>query len=103
MAEYIERGTLLRKLSFENGKRIPEVDIDNFPTTVSIRDVKRLIRDIPVVDVAPVVHGRWIEVTQMAGVTVFRCSVCGEEHPMIPSAFCGDCGAKMDGGGKLNE
>lgn len=47
-----------------------------------------------------VVHGRWIEVAKMAGVAVLKCSVCGKEHPMLPSAFCRDCGAKMEGGQK---
>ena len=31
----------------ENGQRIPEYDIDNFPVTISIKDVKDVIRKAP--------------------------------------------------------
>lgn len=93
MAEYIEREALLSKLTFENGRRIPEVDVDNFPTTVAIRDVKKLIRELPAADVATVVYGRWIN--DNAGVVC--CSECGEEHEWedYRASYCDTCGAKM--------
>ena len=31
----------------ENGQRIPEYDIDNFPVTIPIKDVKDVIRKTP--------------------------------------------------------
>ena len=54
------------------------------------------IRSIPAADVAPVVHGRWIE---EGGVQI--CSNCGEEHSWeeYRATYCEDCGARMDGDG----
>lgn len=56
------------------------------------------IEVIPAADVAPVVHGRWVD---------GRCSNCGvdiptdDAHDVIFGSecrFCYYCGAKMDGG-----
>lgn len=55
---------------------------------------------IPAVDVAPVVHGRWVHL----GGDEWCCSACGFvistegswEKPT--KKYCEDCGAKMDGG-----
>ncbi len=45
-------------------------------------------------DVAPVVHGHWIEDGDYQ-----ICSECGEEHcwDEYRAAYCDSCGAKMDG------
>lgn len=66
---------------------------------------KDLIRNAPVADVAPVVHGEWIKQEQeypMMGCKVivgYKCSVCGgKQEPK--TNYCCDCGALMDGGGK---
>ena len=53
-------------------------------------------------DVAPVVHGRWIEKTVPEGCRYFECSNCGaheNRHTAIKGYYCWRCGAKMDGGG----
>lgn len=53
------------------------------------------------VDVAPVVHGRWIEKTVPEGRRYFECSNCGaheNKHTAIKGYYCWRCGAKMDGG-----
>ena len=54
------------------------------------------IRRLPAADVAPVVHGRWIE--DEYGFN--SCSECGYEwdESEYKTLFCPDCGAKMDGG-----
>lgn len=50
---------------------------------------------MPDADVAPVVHGRWVNGCQ--------CSVCGDSHGPYNSRhkpyynYCPNCGAKMDG------
>lgn len=63
------------------------------------KDVRRLL-SIPAADVAPVVHGRWID---------GRCTACGweapdacnfdgyESEPWEYTAYCPNCGARMDG------
>lgn len=57
--------------------------------------VKTLLLRQPAADVAPVVHGHWIEDGDYQ-----ICSECGEEHcwDEYRAAYCDSCGAKMDGG-----
>ena len=53
-------------------------------------------------DVAPVVHGYWIEKKSAVG-RYFECSNCGAQenkHTAIKGYYCWRCGAKMD---KRNE
>lgn len=66
-----------------------------------------ILHDIPAADVAPVVHGKWLDedfpekMATVHGMAI--CSACGElshkaEHGYnILSDFCHNCGAKMDG------
>lgn len=64
------------------------------------------IHKLPAADVAPVVHGKWLNEDfpeKTATVNDFAiCSVCGEmshkaEHGYaILSKYCPECGAKMD-------
>ena len=61
-----------------------------------------ILREAPTIDVAPVVHGRWISVPhKLARV----CSVCNRDEPYKFADidadvydYCPSCGAKMDGG-----
>lgn len=65
-------------------------------------DVVRRLHEVPAVDVAPVVHARWM---QVVGKEARICSFCERDEPykfapddaMIYN-FCPYCGAKMDGG-----
>lgn len=57
------------------------------------------IEQIPAADVAPVVHGRWIEKTAHDRRRYFECSNCGKQenkHTAIRGGVCWNCGAKMD-------
>ena len=64
-----------------------------------------IINQFPAADVAPVVHGEWVE-AKLNGMSLYpfgqkMCSVCGQIMPsrwetMPP--FCYGCGALMDGG-----
>lgn len=51
MAEYIERGAALAKLTA----------LEVTKPSATMADAKRLLADMPAADVAPVVHVRWIE------------------------------------------
>ena len=79
MAEYIEREAALNAIN-ENKSSTELAWI-----TVS---------KIPAADVAPVVHGKWVNGCQ--------CSVCGDRHGPYNSRhrpyynYCPNCGAKMD-------
>lgn len=60
-----------------------------------VNDFYVIPKDTPVVDVAPVVYGRWIAITA----DVHRCSNCGQlvrTKDIVPYRFCNVCGAKMD-------
>lgn len=51
--------------------------------------VKKLLQNLPSADVAPVVHGKWIDCI---------CSHCGYEvFPWNCNYYCPNCGARMDG------
>ena len=55
---------------------------------------------IPAADVAPVVHGRWVERQAphaMGGVST-KCSACGKSVQYLgnPLNYCPNCGAKMN-------
>lgn len=62
-------------------------------------EMERMLRELPAVDAAPVVHGRWIDYKDE-----HQCSVCKETTIVdfyvwraIQFDFCPYCGAKMDG------
>ena len=83
MAEYIERETLLERAEYDNNYRLI------IPAEA--------IKDAPAADVAPVVHGIWIEKPFLMGISRF-CSNCGDNFGMPHGVYryCPTCGAKMD-------
>ena len=98
MAEYIEREAtieLLRSLGSRDYRR----------EKGTIQDAIKMVSSseyTPAADVAPVLHGRWIDKGEYA-----VCTECGgrsgtqydgvEPIPLM-TQFCPHCGAKMDGG-----
>ena len=57
------------------------------------------IKGIPAVDVAPVVHGRWVPTKAPFMNECKDCSVCGYRTVWGHRYnYCPNCGAKMDGG-----
>ena len=94
MAEYIERGAALREAKY---------------AAVRGLDPVAFVEDVPVADVAPVVHGHWISLTECANEGVY-CSICKKKiwqsdyarcskksRNKLRSNYCPNCGAKMDG------
>ena len=103
MAEYIERGELLRQI------RDSKVDdpTEGYEWKFAHDHIAGIVKDMPASDVAPVVRGRWVGLEYDGyadGNPVYdlwECSECGEEvrgedvpetHP-----YCPNCGAKMEG------
>ena len=101
MAKYIEREELVEWI-----KRIPLKDLSDglgLCRVIMEEDFKRAIRTIPdgaITDVAPVVHGRWIDGDPY-------CPICRKDKFRGLDAdvwsdwkpdYCPNCGAKMDGG-----
>lgn len=58
-----------------------------------------LIKAIPAADVAPVRHGRWMmeQPRTRHGHGYWNCSECNQLE-LLPTPYCPNCGAKMDGG-----
>ena len=52
--------------------------------------------NIPAADVAPVVHGRWVD-NGIPGSMLSGCSVCGFTCGAYSFFYCPNCGARMDG------
>lgn len=98
--DYLRRGDVLSRFTYYQGDRIPEVDVDNFPTTITFRDAKRVIREVSAADVRPVVHAWWVYRGFENG---WECSNCHSrcllnyESDFQTSTFCPHCGAQMDG------
>ena len=91
MAEYIKRENVLAKIDEFAKQNIAH----GFPVDVfDIEMMKKMVEKLPAADVAPVVHGRWVNGCQ--------CSVCGDRHGPYNSrhkpyyTYCPNCGAKMD-------
>lgn len=88
MAEHIDRGTAIAKLT------ALEVTEPN----ATMADAKRVLADIPAADVTPVVHGRWVHL----GGDEWCCSACGfvittdGSWDKPTKKCCEDCSAKMD-------
>ena len=66
---------------------------------------KHIIADFSSADVAPVVHGQWIEYTKVIipepynkWEQAWKCSECGFDDGFAAYNYCPNCGAKMDGG-----
>lgn len=88
MAEYIDRGTAIAKLTA----------LEVTDSRATLRDAKRLLADMPTADVAPVVHGRWVK-HYRSGTTVAEgyVSTCCDMWNNRKSDYCPNCGARMDG------
>ena len=117
MAEYIERNEIIGKAIDEKCFVFSTQDVvrDEFVVKTCYKNLAEVVYSIPIADVAPVVHGRWIpsESDFDDDDTLFdveewcdwQCSACREDicydDPMpmkfLPK-YCPNCGAKMDGG-----
>ena len=97
--EYIEREALIKAC-----KKIIQISWNETTAPVSwshaYADFIDDIEEQPAADVAPVRHGRWLEVREkrLFGEHYFLCSNCKSRNGlMIPFNYCPNCGAKMDG------
>ncbi len=90
MTEYIERGAFKKKyLCCGYLPEMSEEEFDGFPAA----------------DVAPVVHGRWIDAPWLYyGAKQYVCSRCRNDKYWrkrdlhFKEPYCPNCGALMDGG-----
>ena len=89
MAEYIKREYAI--------DAVLDVYYDTPDINLSGEKFEAAILKIPVADVAPVRHGRWLPTTKwwQGGSAWKQCSECGILH-CGKSLYCPNCGAKMD-------
>lgn len=106
MAEYINKKEL--EEAFDNAD--PDV-CENYTDGHSDwgfgrENVRDVIRGVPAADVAPVVHGRWVDEEPNFTHGCYRhsahyqCSVCGRRTGKAQTRnyrYCPKCGARMDG------
>ena len=66
----------------------------------TLQSCRIILGNAPTIDATPIVHGKWISM----GNCRCDCSICGgtvlgrtDRTGWADSAFCGYCGAKMDG------
>lgn len=92
-----------RRKGIKNGKEQYIYAIGETPCRAcDIEDMIDAVWDFLPADVAPVVHGHWIEPTYaqinqgMCGSCEAICSVCGFVFADICMKYCPECGAKMD-------
>lgn len=103
MAEYIEKHKAVNLLtSLENEfQQFKPFKCFEHAMYRKLCETEIAIGKLPAADVAPVVHGRWIEKTVPEGCRYFECSNCGaheNRHTAIKGYYCWRCGAKMDEG-----
>lgn len=98
MAEYIERKIALSiREPSKSDRHYQTCNLDDVYGQ-GWDDALCCIESIPAADVAPVVHGRWVD----AGRGIKACSNCNhgiKEHMACVNHYCPNCGARMDGGG----
>ena len=92
MDEYIERETI-KAAMIHYGFKSQDMTVTEF-----VED------ELPAADVAPVLHGRWIEYTKVIipepynkWEQAWKCSECGFDDGFVAYNYCPNCGAKMDG------
>lgn len=98
MAEYIDREELIREIISDMALFMGTPDEVQKHDEQCNRAIS-YIESATCADVAPVVHGRWIEKSAPTG-KYFECSHCGaheNKHTAIKGYYCWRCGAKMDG------
>ena len=94
MAEYIKKEDIEQKI---------QLGLNNLVLGHDAIEILGMIYEMPVADVAPVRHGRWIEPPRLYyGAEQYECSLCYSDtfwnrHSITEKyACCPNCGAKMD-------
>ena len=91
MTEYIEREAAVKVFNnFDAGR----ADSPPF-TLLTPEEFAEYLYELPTADVAPVVHGRWVD-NGIPDSMLSGCSVCGFTCGSSSFFYCPKCGAKMD-------
>lgn len=71
--------------------------IDNVPTIIKCG---KTLDGLPLMDLRPKPHGKWIMVTEPDGFTHSKCSNCNQFNDWGDVPFCPWCGSDNKGGGE---
>jgi hypothetical protein len=101
--KYVEADALIQ--SSADYVHFERTDTGKIIGVVSPNDLRRMIDDAPATDVAPVVHGWWVEIGRNSHdyetSIEEKCSLCGRyvyRYDTQPQDnYCPNCGARMDG------
>lgn len=103
MTDYIKREDAVRRVAVLIAAEAESDGCEDQPMDNYIEYALEDLADIPSADVAPVRHGRWEdEFKEDAEAFVkhrYVCTVCGNWQTYGKTAYCPNCGAKMDEGG----
>lgn len=95
MAEYINLEELMK---FPIRRNHYDKEHGNEDFIYGIETVLEYAENLQTTDVAPVVHGRWVEQEKYTFGTMYDCSICGNR--ILDNGhswnYCPNCGAKMD-------
>ena len=98
MPEYIEKMKAVSAIKSYEFSHCPEY-MQDWATKLKraiLQDIVDDVMEIPTADVAPVVHGDWIEDGYIGYPCV--CSICGTPTDKeFRTRYCPNCGARMDG------
>ena len=90
--EYISREAMLEHLD-----RCKQSEDATTLTAAVITALQCFVQSQPTADVAPVVHGQWVD-NGIPDSILNGCSVCGFTCGSSSFFYCPKCGAWMDGG-----
>lgn len=78
---------------------IEALDQHSYETSRDYEMTVELLKEVPAIDVVPVVHARWIPIKLYGGDHAIKCSACNNcDNPSkVPGRYCWQCGARMDG------
>lgn len=76
-------------------KKTKAGSFDEYGATVLYGVIDVILKQLPTVDAAPVVHGRWVSIPDKPEWDQKMCSVCGD-YFCCRGNYCPNCGAKMD-------
>lgn len=90
MAKYIDRERLLHRFNIDDMMNVNG-------TLISLNIARNVISNFPAADVAPVVHGTWLD-----NEDYMFCSICGIQWNYCDNDtetfnYCPNCGARMEG------
>lgn len=86
---------MVKYLALEEIKKDLDWLMEQGSQSLDLREVaERMELLLPSADVAPVVHGRWMNTEHLDGHTVGECSECHKIR--VIDNFCAACGAKME-------